>query len=119
MVLLSIGKDENGILSSSGTAVVLTFDTLYLLESYVRKFYYNIFPLTLYFQVQFIKVHCTVNANKSIKYKLKKKRLSARWEKDLLVKKHIMTIKERKNRQLKRDIIIRVNLEDGIAKRSI
>ena len=70
----SHSKDENGNLSSSGRAVFLTVDTLYLLESYLRKFCYNMFPLTLYLQVQFIKVHCTGNANKFIKYELKKKR---------------------------------------------
>ena len=71
---LSHSKDENGNLSSSGRAVFLTVDTLYLLKSYLRKFCYNMFPLTLYLQLQFIKVQCTGNANKFIKYELKKKR---------------------------------------------
>ena len=60
---------------------------LYLLENYVKSVYYNIFPLTLYFQVQFIKFPCTATAKNAIKYELKKDQLSARWEKDLLAKK--------------------------------
>ena len=45
----SLSKDENGNLSSFGTAVLLKFDTLYSLENYVRSNYYYTFPLTLYF----------------------------------------------------------------------
>ena len=56
----SDSKDENGNLSSSGTAVLLKFDLLYSLENYIRSVYYNAYPRTLYFQVQFIKVHYTV-----------------------------------------------------------
>ena len=55
----SHGKDENSNLLNSGTAVLPKFDALYLLENYVRSVYYNTFLLTLYFEVQFIKVHCT------------------------------------------------------------
>ena len=53
-------KDENDNLSSSGTALLLKFDSLYSLENYIRSVYYNAYPRTLYFQVQFIKVHYTV-----------------------------------------------------------
>ena len=42
-------KDENGNLSSSGTAVLLKFDLLYSLENYIRSVYYNAYPRTLYF----------------------------------------------------------------------
>ena len=35
----SRSKDENGNLSSSGTAVLLKFDTLYSQENYVRSIY--------------------------------------------------------------------------------
>ena len=66
----SHSKDENGNLSSSGTAVLLKYNTLYSLENYIRSIYYNTFLLTLYFQVQFIKVHCTANAKNVNKYKL-------------------------------------------------
>ena len=83
----SHSKDENGNLSSSGTAVLLKFDMLYSLENYVRSVYDNIFPPILYFQLQLKKVHCTATAKNAIKSILKKERLSAKWEKNLLAKK--------------------------------
>ena len=76
----SHSKYENGNLSSSGAAVLLIFDTLYLLENYVRSVYYNTFSLTLYSRVKFLKIHCTANDKNAIKYDLKKKRLLARCE---------------------------------------
>ena len=84
----SHSKDGNGNLLSTGTAVLLKCDTLYSLENYVTSVYYNVFPLTLYFQVHFIKVHCAAIAKNAIKSELKKERLSARQEKDLLAKKY-------------------------------
>ena len=42
-------KDENGNLSSSGTAVLLKFDVLYSPENYIRSVYYNAYLRTLYF----------------------------------------------------------------------
>ena len=102
----SHSKDENGNLSSFVTAVLLNFDALYSLEKYVRSVCYNTFFLTLYFQVQFIKVHCTAIAS----YELKKQRLSARPEEDLLAKKRkYRDNPERKKRQLKRDMMIWAN----------
>ena len=47
----SLSKDENDNLSSSATAVLLKFDTLYSLENYIRSVYYNASSRTLYFQV--------------------------------------------------------------------
>ena len=82
----SHSKDKSDNLSSSGT-LVLKFVTLYSLKNYVRSVYYNIFPLTLYFQVQFMKVHCTAIAKNAVKSEVKKEQLSAKWEKDLLAKK--------------------------------
>ena len=83
----SNSKDENGNLSSSGTAVLLKFDSLYSLENYIQSVWYNAYPWTLYFQVQFIKVHCTVNAKNAIKCSLKKERLLANRRRDLDGKK--------------------------------
>ena len=76
----SHSKYENGNLSSRGAAVLLIFDTLYLLENYVRSVYYNTFSLTLYSRMKFLKIHCTANAKNAIKYELKKKPLLARCE---------------------------------------
>ena len=53
----------------------------------ISSFFYNTFALTLYFQVQFIKVDCTANAKNDIKYELKQKPLPASREKDLFAKK--------------------------------
>ena len=84
----SPSKDQYGNISSSGTAVFLKFDTLfYSLENYTKPVHHNAYPLTLYFQVQFIKVHCTENAKNAIKSLLKKERLSARRERDLNTRK--------------------------------
>ena len=62
----SCSKDENRNLSSSATS----FDALYSLENYIQV-YFNVFSLTLNFQVQFTKVQCTVNAKNAIKCALK------------------------------------------------
>ena len=83
----SHSDDESGNLSSSGTAVLLKFDTLHSLENYIRSLYYNAYPMTLYFQLQFIKFHCTVNVKSAIKCLLKKEQLSAKWQRDLNLQK--------------------------------
>ena len=63
----SHGKDENSNVSSSGTAALIKVDTLHSLKNYIKSIYYNVYPLILYFQMQFIKVDCTVNAKTTIK----------------------------------------------------
>ena len=77
---------KNGCLSSSGTAVLLKFDTSHLLENYVQSVYYNAYPMTLYFQFQF-QVHRTVNAKSTVKFLLKKERLSAKRQRDFNLQK--------------------------------
>ena len=74
----SHSKDENGDVSSFGTAVLIKFDTLRSSKNYIRSVYYNAYPLTLYFQMQFIKVDCTVNARTAIKCSLRKEILLTR-----------------------------------------
>ena len=83
-------------MSSSGTAVLLKFDSLNSAENYVKLVYYNTFPQTLYFQVQFIKVHCSGNTKTVIKCALKKERLSGRRERDLDTKKRKYNDPEKK-----------------------
>ena len=68
------------------TAVFLKFDTLHLLENYLKSVYYNTYPLTLYFQVQFIKAHCSLNANNAFTCALEKEQFSTRQERVLDVK---------------------------------
>ena len=53
----------------------------------MKSVYCNNDPLTLYFQVQFMKVHSTENAKNAIKSLLKKERLSVRRERDLNARK--------------------------------
>ena len=98
----SHNKDENGNLSSSSTAVLLKLDTLRLLQSYIIYIYYNSYPLTLYFKVQFIKVDCTTSPKNANKYALKKERLPARLGRDFKKKKYhedpekkLQTVKKR------------------------
>ena len=50
-------------MASFGTAVLLKFN--------IKSVYYNTYPLTLYFQVQFMKVYCNPNTNDTIKCALK------------------------------------------------
>ena len=96
----SHSKDENGNLSSFGTAVLLKFDPSYSLENCVRPVYYNTFPLTLYFQAQFIKVHGTAIAKNTIKSELKKESLSSRREKDLLAKKENIRATQKRRKKI-------------------
>ena len=51
-------------------------DSIYSLENYIESVYRNTYPLTLYFQVQFKKFPCTINAKNNIKYALKRATLS-------------------------------------------
>ena len=64
-------KDESDNLSSSGTAVLLKFDTSHSLKTYIYQLI-RMFRQWLYFQLQFIKVYCTVDAKSAIKCSLKK-----------------------------------------------
>ena len=43
-------KDEYGNLPSSGTEVLLNFESLNSLENYIKSVYYNSYPHTLYFK---------------------------------------------------------------------
>ena len=85
----SHSKDQYGNISSSGTAVLLKFDTVFSPEDYIKSVYYNTYPLTLSFQGQFMKINCPDNAKNAFKSLLKKDQLSARWERDLNTRKKI------------------------------
>ena len=62
----SHSKDENGNLANSGTAALLQLDTLLSMQNYIQSVYYNAYLLILYFQMQFIKNHCTVGVKSAI-----------------------------------------------------
>ena len=68
------------------TAVFLKLDTLHLLGNYLKSVYYNTYPLALYFQVQFTKAHCSLNANNAFTCALEKEQFSTRRERVLDVK---------------------------------
>ena len=68
----SQSKDEIGRMSVTGTAVLLKFDSLQSLENYIKSVYFSNYPMTLYFQVQFLKLKCTDNAKSTINNALKK-----------------------------------------------
>ena len=80
-------KDKYDNLSSFGTAVLLKFDSLNSMENYIRLVYYNTSPQTLYFQVQFIRAHCSAKSKTTIKCALKKEQLASRRERDWGIKK--------------------------------
>ena len=60
----SHSKNEIGRMSAKGTAVLLKFDSLLSLENYIKSGYYSNYPVTLYFQEQFLKLKCTENSKK-------------------------------------------------------
>ena len=67
-------KDEIGRMSATGRAVLLKFDSLQSLKNYIQSVYYTNYPMTLYFQVQFLKLKCNENAKSTIKNALKSDR---------------------------------------------
>ena len=85
--LIHIAKDDNSNVSSFSIAVLIKLDILLSLENCIRSVYYNAYPLTLYFQMQFIKVEWTINTKTAIKCSLRKEILSARRRRDLKAKK--------------------------------
>ena len=59
--------------------------------------------MALYFQLQFIKVHCTVNVKSAIKCSLQNDRLSANRQKDL----NLQTRKHYENPEARREAVKR------------
>ena len=117
----SHSKDQYGNISSSGTAVLLKFDTLFSLENYIKSVYHNTYPLTLYFRAQFMKAHCTENAKIAVKSLLKKEGLSARRERDLNARKRKNhdDPEKKKETQLEKDIMIKKKPWNSIKRKNI
>ena len=74
----SHSKNKHGQISISGTAVLLKFETLSFLENYIRSVYYINCPMTMYFQVQFLKITCSAYTISSIKNLQNNERQTAR-----------------------------------------
>ena len=68
---LDIHTDDNGNTSAAGTAVLLKFESLSSLESYIELVYYANYSMTLYFEIEFIRVSCTLYARKKNKIPIK------------------------------------------------
>ena len=65
---------------SAKMSVLSKFDLLQSLENYVKSVYYSNYPMTLYFQVKFLKLKCTENTKSTMKSALKcerKKKISS------------------------------------------
>ena len=70
----------------------------------MKSVYYGAYPLTLYFQEQFITIHSMVNAKTAIKCLLKKEQVLVKWSRDLNAKK----IKYHDDRAKKRQTIQKI-----------
>ena len=84
---------------------------MHSLGNYIRSIYYNVYWLTLYFQMQFINVNCTATARSAITSSLNKEQLSAKWQRDLKAKKrkyHDGPVKKRQT--LKKRYKVKKNL---------
>ena len=81
----------------------LRFYILHSLDNYIRSVYYNACVMNLNFQLQFIKLHCTVNAESTKKCLLKKERSSANQQRDWNLQK----IKYHENPEKKRQAVKR------------
>ena len=56
------------------TVVFLRFYSLHSLKNFIKAVYYSNYPMTLYFQIQFLKLKCTENTKSTIKSALKSER---------------------------------------------
>ena len=61
-------------MSATGKAVWPKLDSLQSLENYIKSVYYSHYPMTLYFQVQFLKLKRFENVQSTIKNALKSER---------------------------------------------
>ena len=68
----------------------------------MQSVYYDAYPMTQYFHFQFIKVHRTVNAKSTVKFLLKKERLSAKRQRDFNLQKRKYHPHPKKRQAVKR-----------------
>ena len=73
-VFNSHNKDGNDNISAAGTATLLKFESLSSLENYTLSVYYTNYPMTLYFQIQFNRVTCTLHVRNRVKNSIKIRR---------------------------------------------
>ena len=109
-------KNKNSNLSNFGEAVLSKFDKLYSLENSIRSVYYNAYPMTVYFKIQYLKVHCTFNARSAVKCSLIRVNYQQSGREIWIFKKNVMKIQKRKDRKRERDMMIKKNLCSSIKK---
>ena len=88
-------------MSATGTAVLLKFDSLQSLKNYIKSVYFSNYPMTLWIQVQFLKLNYTDNTKITIKNALKskiKKKVSSRKKILPRTRKKMQEAKERYHR---------------------
>ena len=82
-------------MSATGTAVWLKFDSLQSLKNYTKSVYYLNYPVTLYFQVLYLKLKCTDNTKRTIKNGVKSES-----------KKKVLSLKkEQKKMQIAKEVL--------------
>ena len=82
-------KHKMGRVSATGATVLIKRDSLQSLENYIKLVCYSNYPVTLYFQVQFLKLKCTENRKSTIKSALK-----SEWMKKVSSLKKISSTRE-------------------------
>ena len=98
-------------MSATGTAVLLKFNSLLSLENYIKSVDHSNYPMTIYFQVQFLKLKCTDNTKK---HKNTSALKSDRSKKASSLKK--IKGQRKRYKELRRDIIEIQSQEESIEK---
>ena len=70
----SHSSDSSGNPVIDGTAVLLKFNSLLYIDEYIRKMYLEKQPISVYLQIQFIRVVCSTEDISNIQAKLKRKK---------------------------------------------
>ena len=91
-------RDNEGRKSPNGTAILLKFHNLAMLEEYIKTIYYgDTQESSMYFQIQFIELRCHENSIRAVKCELKRER-KAQKNKETYAKNRIQRQNEAKRR---------------------
>ena len=69
--------------SVEGTTILMKFEFLSFLEKYIKTTYYGINSTTMFFQLEFVKVICSLEIIRKVKTSLKKRRILGRKKKNI------------------------------------
>ena len=78
----SHSRDQNSNISAACTVILLKSGFLPSLENYKVAVYHLHFPINLYFQIQFIRVSCTLHEKNRIRNSIKNRRNRFCYEKE-------------------------------------